>query len=83
MRHSFVQSVVFPKSKFKMMEAIRWLASHDLKSSKVDETENTYRFRQQEPPSLRVGSSEPRLTGSRYYTKTLPNGVELVVAIIE
>jgi hypothetical protein len=55
-----------------MIEAIRWLASHEMKSSKVDETENTYRFRQQEPPS-----------GSRYYTKTLPNGVELVVAIIE
>lgn len=63
-----VQSIVFPRSKYTMAKAIRWLDSHGYKYSKVDATKNTYRFRQRVPKK-----------GAKYYTKKLPNGVSLVL----
>lgn len=67
-----VQSVVFPKKTFTMKESKTWLKKHNYKTSfygkGVDETPNTYRFRQAAPSQL-----------SDYRTKTLPNGVQLVL----
>lgn len=63
-----IQSIVFPKSDYTLREATNWLQSHGHKFHKVDETPNTYRFRQHEP-----------IPHSEYYTKVLPNKVELVV----
>ena len=69
-----VQSVVFPKRMFSLRESKRWLIKHNYRTSfygkGVDETENTYRFRQAAPSSL-----------SDYRTKTLPNGVQLVLGM--
>lgn len=62
-----VQSVVFPKSKFSQSEALKWLYNHNYKYHKIDITPNTYRFRQHEP------------SGSKYISKTLDNGVILVM----
>lgn len=62
-----VQSVVFPKSLFTQREAIKWLYDHHYKYQKIDITPNTYRFRQHNP------------FREHYYTKTLPNGVILVI----
>jgi hypothetical protein len=64
-----IQSVIFPKSKFSVLEAVKWIEEHKYLHTKVDETENFYRFRQHDP-----------IPGVRYYTKTLPNGVELIIA---
>lgn len=44
-----IQTIVFPKEKWTLAEAREWLSEHDLKTPTVDETENSYRFRQ-EPP---------------------------------
>jgi hypothetical protein len=63
-----LQTVLFPKSKFTIAQAIQWLKAHEMKYHKVDTGDHYLRFRQMEPP-----------TGGRYRTKTLPNGVELVI----
>ena len=67
-RTSIVQSVVFPKKDFSQKTALLWLMNHGYNFSKVDVTPNTYRFRQHEPSP-----------GLSYYTKTLHNGVILVI----
>lgn len=63
-----VQSIVFPKTKFSQSEALKWLLSHKYNYSKIDITPNTYRFRQHEPSP-----------GASYYSKTLENGVILII----
>jgi len=68
MPHSTVQSVLFPKSVFTQKKAVGWLTKHNYDHSKVDVTDNYYRFRQQDPVS-----------GAKFYTVRLPNGVELIV----
>jgi hypothetical protein len=62
---SKVQTVLIPES-WSLKEAKAWLEAHKYKHSKVDITENFYRFRQR-PPG-----------GGKYFTVSLPNGVELV-----
>lgn len=44
-----IQTIVFPKSKWTLARARKWLEDHDFKDTKVDETGNSYRFRQLEP----------------------------------
>ncbi len=44
-----IQTIVFPKSKWTLARARRWLSEHDFKTPAVDETTNSYRFRQQSP----------------------------------
>jgi hypothetical protein len=63
-----LQSILFPKSKFSVTEAVEWLKGHQYKYHKVDTGDKYLRFRQREP-----------IHGGRYRTKTLPNGVELVI----
>ena len=57
---------------FSLKQAKKWLSKHNYVTSfygkGVDETLNTYRFRQKAPSQL-----------TDYRTKTLPNGVELVM----
>lgn len=43
-----VQSVLMSKDIFSRKEAVKWVKEHDYKAE-IDETENYYRFRQQEP----------------------------------
>lgn len=63
-----VQSVIFPKEKFSISQARKWLKDHHYGGKKVDTTENFYRFRQMKP-----------MKGGRYTTMTLPNGVEIIL----
>ena len=44
-----VQTLVFPKDKWTLARARRWASDHDFNTDKLDETENSYRFRQQQP----------------------------------
>jgi len=46
---SEVQSVVFDSSKWDAAKAKKWLEDHTMHADKVDETENTLRFRQHDP----------------------------------
>lgn len=44
-----VQSVLLKKEKFAKHEALDWIRKHGYKADKIDETNDYYRFRQQEP----------------------------------
>jgi len=66
-----VQTVLFPKAKFSIAEAVDWLKKHGYKHKDVDLGDKFVRFRQHEP-----------VPGCRYITKTLPNGVEIVLCYI-
>jgi hypothetical protein len=63
-----IQTVLIPKEYFTLQEALAWLDDHNYARKKVDITEDFYRFRQMTP-----------MKGGRYETKTLPNGVEIVL----
>jgi len=63
-----IQTVLIPKEDFTLKEALQWLDDHNYPHKKVDITEDFYRFRQMTP-----------MKGGRYETKTLPNGVEIVL----
>ena len=63
-----VQTVLIPKHDFTLQEAVDWLESHHFGHRKVDITEDFFRFRQMRP-----------IHGGRYVTKTLPNGIEIVI----
>jgi len=63
-----VQTILFPKDEWTITEAKVWLDEHHYKNNSLDITEEHYRFRQMTP-----------MKGGRYITKTLPNGVEIVI----
>jgi len=65
---SQVQSVVFQKSEWTIKDAKSWLKEHNYQFSKVDKTENTLRFRQENPELY-----------SEFKIKILPNGILLVL----
>ncbi len=45
-----IQTIIFPKSKWDSADACKkWLKDHDYKDPGVDETEDSYRFRQRDP----------------------------------
>lgn len=69
---SEIQSLVFPKDKFTEAQARAWLKRNNKKSGKIDVTENSFRFRQQDPEGF-----------SRFRTTTLPEsgGVLAVLGI--
>jgi hypothetical protein len=50
---SEVQSVIFDSKLWDADRAKKWLESHDMVSEKVDETENTLRFRQKDPADFK------------------------------
>jgi len=62
-----LQTILIPKAKFSLPDAIEWVRDHHHSAHKVDITGHYYRFRQHTPHH-----------SGRYYTVTLPNGVELV-----
>lgn len=49
-----VQSLIFPRDKWTKPEARAWLKSHGYKSRSVDETSQSYRFRQEDPDQFDV-----------------------------
>jgi hypothetical protein len=67
--HGFqIQSVLVPKNKFSKSEAVKYIKEH-FEYKKIDSTQrpNFYSFRQLDPTK-----------NSKYFTKILDNGVELV-----
>lgn len=66
-----VQSVLCSKKKFSTAaDAAAWCNEHDFHAGKVDETEDTYRFRQFDPGECQEGS---------FRTTSLTDGVQAVV----
>jgi len=63
-----VQSVLVPKATFSKSEAIKYIKEHFTFCIIDSKPPNFYRFRQFDPTK-----------GSRYFTKVLKNGVELVI----
>jgi len=51
-----VQTVIFDKDKFNLDRAKEWLKTHDFKIPAVDETEDSFRFRQKDPGSFKEDS---------------------------
>lgn len=67
---SKVQSIIFDKSKWSKAEAVAWLNEHEFHSDKIDETENTYRFRQEDPSHFEKFAT---------MSKNLPAGIQYVL----
>lgn len=63
-----IQSVLFPKNEFSINDAKDWLIQHKLHYSKLDVTNNFYRFRQVNPDNSK-----------KFIIDTLPNKIELVI----
>lgn len=63
-----IQTLIFDRDVFSRSEAIDWAKSHDFRSDKVDENENSYRLRQMDPSQF-----------SRFRTIDLREGVKAVV----
>lgn len=71
---SVVQSVIFDKDFYSLPEAVHWIKQHkDLVSRKVDETVNTFRFRQKNPETLKKN-------GYHFVTKKISIGISFVIA---
>lgn len=68
---SQVQTVIFDAEKWTPEKAREWLDEHNLRHDKIDETENTLRFRQFHPERCQGGFQT--------LTENLPDGVSLVV----
>lgn len=49
-----VQSLIFEKDVFSRAEAVKWAKDHDFSASGVDETENSYRMRQEDPGQFKT-----------------------------
>lgn len=64
---SAIQSVVFPKSRFSLRDALSWLTRHEFKTD-LDETTSAYRFRQVDPKKF-----------VRYITRKTDNGPDLII----
>jgi len=62
-----LQSIIVPKNKFTKRSAIDWIVKHKYHIYKIDITDKFYRFRQR----------QPRAHG-KYYTVSLPNGIEMI-----
>jgi len=69
------QSVVFKKDDWTETRARSWLKSNDMFTDGLDETENTYRFRQYDPNDNKYRY--------RVVTKDLPAGVSFVIGFVK
>lgn len=66
-----IQTILFDKDKWNKRTASSWLKSHNYKYDNHRTTVNQHRFLQHNP-----------VKDATYYTKTLPNGVQLVFQTI-
>jgi phage gp29-like protein len=66
-----VQSLILSKERFATLDAAKkWVAANKFHAGKVDETENSYRFRQREPKDFKPNS---------FRTISLTDGVKAVI----
>lgn len=63
------QSVLFKKSEYTEAQAKAWLKSHSMYSDGLDETSNTYRFRQYDPQPSKFD----------YRTKVISKGLSFIL----
>lgn len=63
-----IQSILIPRNKFTAKEAIDWVLQHNYQPLKIHVTKNYYRFRLSLPDAK-----------AHYYSKILPNKVELIL----
>lgn len=73
MTESVIQSIIIPKKFMSKRRAIEWVKKH-YRYEKIDETDNTYRFRQIDPKRLEKRGM------IKYFTTSLSNGVQLIIA---
>jgi hypothetical protein len=69
-----IQSVLIPKDKYTLYDAIIYLYNNDYKIKKIDETIHLYRARQISPETLRKKGY------TNYITVNKDNGIKLVIA---
>lgn len=62
-KSTVVQSLVFQKWCWSLHRAKAWALRHGYKTSKMDETKNSYRFRQLSPESFKVVGQMPFMRG--------------------
>jgi len=65
---SEIQSLIFEKSKFTADQARSWLKTNKFKHDKIDEKEDTFRFRQKQPSLF-----------DRFRTKELKPGIKAII----
>jgi len=66
-----IQTLILSKGRFQSAESARgWVSEHDFMSDKMDETEDSFRFRQREPGDFQDGS---------FRTIDITDGVKAVV----
>jgi len=66
-KKSILHAILFPKSKFSLNNAKKWLDTHNYKYIHNRDTTNIHRFRIKE-----------QIKDYKFFTKNLNNGVELV-----
>lgn len=69
-----VQIVIFTKDKWTQTNAKVWLENHNLKFSKIDETDTSFRFRQREPNEFKEGSFRTITPGTPQEEKNKKKG---------
>lgn len=74
MAEHYIQSITINKNVMTKKQAINWVIKHFGNIKKIDETDTQYRFRQKSPIILKKNGF------IRYYTRSLPNGVNLIIA---
>jgi len=66
-KKSILHAILFPKSKFSLSDAKKWLDTHKYKYIHNRDTTNIHRFRIKE-----------QIKDYKFFTKNLNNGIELV-----
>jgi hypothetical protein len=66
-KKSILHAILFPKLKFSLNDAKKWLENHNYKYIHNRQTKNIWRFRIKE-----------QIKGYDFFTKVLDNGIELV-----
>lgn len=69
-RRTEIIGVHLPKERFSATMAQRWVREHGFRTDKHDTTTNWYRYKQTDSVGFK-----------RVFTKTLPNGVHLIVGV--
>jgi hypothetical protein len=65
-----IQTLIFSKRRYTREQAARWLSEHGFHSRKIDETEDSLRFRQREPSEFQAGS---------FRTVPITGGIQAVI----
>ncbi len=75
-----IQTLILAKESFPTQEeAVAWIERNDFRSDKIDETENSWRFRQREPGDFREDAFPG---GGQFRTVQLRPGVQAVIGFL-